>query len=115
MYNPYPKLPDEFLDEHEFLLYLHDIAVSLLKLVDEHKLTATNLNFKSSSPTDNEDLIKWLEDNDYISELNYIQKPHILFSLLNDKVLVVLGEITLEDVEHRLMSIKERKQLEPCK
>ncbi|MDD7182921.1 RrF2 family transcriptional regulator [Peptostreptococcus porci] len=38
-----------------------------------------------------------------------------LFSLLNDKVLVVLGEITLEDVEHRLMSIKERKQLEICK
>lgn len=103
MYNPYPKLPDEFLDEHEFLLYLHDIAVSLLKLVDEHKLTTTNLNFKSSSPTDNEDLIKWLEDNDYILELNYIQKPHILFSLLSDFTMY-MGD-SLHSIENGRVSV----------
>lgn len=85
MKNLFPKLPDEFVQRHMFLLYLQDLAKNLLLLVDTHQLSHTCLKFnENNKPNDDEELIHWLIINEYHKELNYIYKPHLLFLLLRD-------------------------------
>jgi len=84
----YEILPKEYWEKHDYLLYAYDVLGDMLRQADQKKLSQATIKFndvkEAESLEDAEDILKWLDHNNYHDESVHLFNSHVYFSLLRD-------------------------------
>jgi hypothetical protein len=83
-------LPDEYTFAHDYCLFLHDILASIVVQGEQKKIFHYQFALKDPrhseqiSGKSGEELVAWMEQNDYKTEMQEVSRRNICVALLSD-------------------------------